>query len=329
MRAHGESRRSGEGSGGPAGVRGKASEHPLLALQRKVGNKAVGSLLSSPRFAGVTRLEACAADRDRLAEGDQGEPVSRVQQGLMDLGRGYDLGRKGADGAYGPKTAAAIRRFKADERLGSKGHGDVGPGSMKRLDLLFAAGVPAPTTAPVPTPLTSDLSGKIRIFDREDATLRFNGQGRFGFMGTFQAEADIVPGPRQRFAEVRQLIRGSFQAGPSPLGMSDLSHRVYDGSELSRTEFKEDSQFPGANPYGHRGIPVTGAFSYSRPNQATGVHYRSIDFPGIERVPDVHFKVDLEFKLLLVDTRKDKPGEPEIPFAEERTFVRGVFRPRP
>lgn len=99
--------------------------------------------LTSPRFAGDPVLEACFEDRARLAPGAVGTPVAAVQQALIDLG--YDLGRWGADGDYGAATAAAVRAFKRDEELGFEAYGDVGPGTMHRLDYLF----PPPDGAPL------------------------------------------------------------------------------------------------------------------------------------------------------------------------------------
>ena len=65
-----------------------------------------------------------------------------MQQALADLGRGYDLGHSGpaqdgVDGVYGPKTSAVVRQFKRDEALGFTQYGDVGPGTIHRLDALF------------------------------------------------------------------------------------------------------------------------------------------------------------------------------------------------
>jgi len=62
-----------------------------------------------------------------------------VQQALVDLG--YDLGA-GADQRYGPKTATAVRSFKTDQVLGFTQFGDVGPGTMGRLDELFPGPLP-------------------------------------------------------------------------------------------------------------------------------------------------------------------------------------------
>jgi peptidoglycan hydrolase-like protein with peptidoglycan-binding domain len=102
--------------------------------------------LRSPRFAGDETLEACYEDRARLDVGARGDSVEAVQQALIDLG--YDLGPSGADRAYGPKTAAAVRAFKAREALGFEQYGDVGPGTMHRLDELFPPDEPPPCPDP-------------------------------------------------------------------------------------------------------------------------------------------------------------------------------------
>jgi peptidoglycan hydrolase-like protein with peptidoglycan-binding domain len=138
----------------------------VLCLQRAVGNRAVvrmlkqgtggvtaaPSHLTSPRFQGEPLLEACFEDRARMTVGDRdtdtNQPVSKVQRALADLG--FDLGpsglnRDGVDGVYGPKTAAAVRAFKQREELGFEQFGDVGPGTMRRLDQLFP---PQPTPDP-------------------------------------------------------------------------------------------------------------------------------------------------------------------------------------
>ena len=106
-----------------------------------------GGGLSSPRFVGEPLLEACYDGSARMGEGDHdspgNQPVSKVQMALMDLG--YDLGPTGADGAYGVRTASAVRGFKQDQHLGFEQFGDVGPGTMGRLDELYP-----PTLPPCP-----------------------------------------------------------------------------------------------------------------------------------------------------------------------------------
>jgi hypothetical protein len=96
-----------------------------------------GNHLTSPRFSGDPLLEACFDDRARMTQGHRGPSVEKVQQALLDLG--YNLGPSGADGIYGQKTWDAVKEFKANEGLGFEHMGDVGPGTMHRLDELFGS----------------------------------------------------------------------------------------------------------------------------------------------------------------------------------------------
>ena len=142
------------------------SARALLGLQRSTGNRAVRNLLTaqraigdghdltSPRFAGEAALEACFDDQARLTQGARGAAVQKVQQALIDLG--FDLGPKGADGVYGPKTWDAVKAFKAKERLGFETMGDVGPGTMRRLNELFPAAAPPIPDAEAAEPLDTD-----------------------------------------------------------------------------------------------------------------------------------------------------------------------------
>ena len=110
--------------------------------------------LTSPRFVGDATLEACLNDRARLAQGDVSRSTARIQQALIDLG--HDLGPTGADTVYGAKTAAAVRAFKAKENLGFTQFGDVGPGTMTRLDELFPGELPE---CPILGPTTETEAG--------------------------------------------------------------------------------------------------------------------------------------------------------------------------
>ena len=110
--------------------------------------------LTSPRFVGDATLEACLNDRARLAQGDVSRSTARIQQALIDLG--HDLGPTGADMVYGAKTAAAVRDFKAKENLGFTQFGDVGPGTMTRLDELFPGELPE---CPILGPTTETEAG--------------------------------------------------------------------------------------------------------------------------------------------------------------------------
>jgi peptidoglycan hydrolase-like protein with peptidoglycan-binding domain len=157
-----------------------AAQRSVLQLQRLMGNQhmlrvleqsrpptlqrapdgAGGARLQSDRFSPSAKLELCFEDKDRLRENDSdSDAVVRVQQALIDVsaitGNKYNLGPGGADGKYGPATAAAVRKFKSDENLGSTQFGDVGPGTMHRLDQLFGGTQPPkpdPNPKPVPKP---------------------------------------------------------------------------------------------------------------------------------------------------------------------------------
>lgn len=124
---------------------------PMVQLQRQIGNAALQRLLAeapqiqregeagaktlqAPLFAGDAKLEAVLNDRDRLKPPDRGEPVRKVQQGL--LNDGMPMPQFGADGAYGNETSSAVRQFKTKHNLGSTQFGDVGPGTMGKLDEL-------------------------------------------------------------------------------------------------------------------------------------------------------------------------------------------------
>jgi peptidoglycan hydrolase-like protein with peptidoglycan-binding domain len=148
-------------------VAGPLGTDDVLRLQRAAGNQAVSQLMlqrddlkapttpSADRFKGSAKLEACFQDRARLRQGDPDvDATQRVQEALLELpaktGNAYDLGTTGADGNYGKKTAAAIRKFKTDENLGSTQFGDVGPGTMRRLDALFTGNKPGPGPEPKP-----------------------------------------------------------------------------------------------------------------------------------------------------------------------------------
>ena len=134
-------------------------------VQREVpgGGGGVEVHLRSARFTPSAKLELCFQDRARLRRGDPDtDAVQRVQEALLALpaktGRTYDLGEKGADGVYGAKTAAAVVKFKSDEALGSTQFDDVGPGTMRRLDELFASGDGPLPPCPVPIPITTSFA---------------------------------------------------------------------------------------------------------------------------------------------------------------------------
>jgi hypothetical protein len=62
--------------------------------------------LRSARLADDSVLEECFADRHRMLSGEQGLPVMRIQQALIDLRRSVDP--LGADGILGFDTGTAV-----------------------------------------------------------------------------------------------------------------------------------------------------------------------------------------------------------------------------
>lgn len=87
--------------------------------------------LRSARLMGDRVLEECLAGRHRIFAGEQGLPVKRIQQALIDLN--LSVGPAGADGIFGPDTGAAVTDYKTDKGL-QPNDPVVGPGTMRALD---------------------------------------------------------------------------------------------------------------------------------------------------------------------------------------------------
>jgi Putative peptidoglycan binding domain len=98
--------------------------------------------LRCTRFAGDRDLAAVLAARLRLGPAgtsavptpvrSSGSAVRQVQTVLISAG--YPLPRSGADGRFGPETAAAVSRFKADRRIEPPGP-VVGPATIRALNV--------------------------------------------------------------------------------------------------------------------------------------------------------------------------------------------------
>jgi peptidoglycan hydrolase-like protein with peptidoglycan-binding domain len=136
--------------------------------------------LKSPRWGSPPndKLKRCFEDKDRLGDHDPDtDAVKRVQQALLELkpitGKSYDLGPTGADGVYGSLTAAAIRKFKKDQDLGSEQFGDVGPRTMDELDRLFMGAAPKPPPGPVLKPGSREGSAQM-----DEAVITFTDPGK-------------------------------------------------------------------------------------------------------------------------------------------------------
>jgi hypothetical protein len=87
--------------------------------------------LRGPRFSGDPVLEACFNATHRMLAPENGLAVMRVQAALIELGN--SVGPRGADGAFGPDTGAAVTLFKTRHGL-VPNDPVVGPGTAKALD---------------------------------------------------------------------------------------------------------------------------------------------------------------------------------------------------
>lgn len=186
-----------------------------LALQRAAGNEAVsamlqriaadhvtaagGATLMASRFVGDAVLEACFRDKRRLGQGASGPAVEKVQGALIDLG--YDLGSARPDGRYGARTAQAVRAFKKKESLGFEQFGDVGPGTMRRLDEFFRE---VPDPGPVP------ITDKALADDRVAA-----GPDPFVDLPLAPATALTVPPDEVECPDDPDVVAVGLDAGPS------------------------------------------------------------------------------------------------------------------
>jgi len=86
--------------------------------------------LEAPEFQHEYKLEQAHDNLDHLTIGSKGEPVRKVQEGLMDLG--YQLPKFGADSDFGNETKQAVLEFQSDNKLTYDGV--VGVQTMGRLD---------------------------------------------------------------------------------------------------------------------------------------------------------------------------------------------------
>ena len=78
----------------------------------------------------VTSGSSETPTKDFLCEGDQGEAVRVYQKNLISIG--YDCGKNGADGDFGPATKEATQEFQGD--YGLVQDGNAGPATQAKLD---------------------------------------------------------------------------------------------------------------------------------------------------------------------------------------------------
>lgn len=87
-----------------------------------------------------------------LKEGDRGADVRLMQEALIELG--YDVGKKGADGAFGEDTKAAVTQFQTIANLFGAKLEVTGEADEETLKLLFNEEHPLPNATPTPVPPT-------------------------------------------------------------------------------------------------------------------------------------------------------------------------------
>lgn len=85
-----------------------------------------------------------------LKEGDKGADVRLMQEALVKLG--YDVGKKGADGAYGEDTKAAVTQFQTIANLYGAKLEVTGEADADTLKLLLDEENPIPNATPTPGP---------------------------------------------------------------------------------------------------------------------------------------------------------------------------------
>lgn len=140
--------------------------------------------LEAPKFQHEYRLEQAHDNLDYLTIGSKGEPVRKVQEGLMSLG--YELPKFGADGDFGNETRAAVLDFQFDNQLDYDGI--VGEQTIGRLDDIHAGknGGGKKETPKCSNP-DSNLPKMINPFNINDFVLS---SGEFLSLGSFKITSD-------------------------------------------------------------------------------------------------------------------------------------------
>jgi peptidoglycan hydrolase-like protein with peptidoglycan-binding domain len=183
------------------------------SVQRTIGD---GHDLSSPRFAGDSRLEAAFDDERYVRNWSEGAHVVKLQQALVDAG--IPLPEFGVDGKFGPETDRAVREYQRANGL--QVDGIVGPETIGDLDQRFGGNAP-PAVRGLQQTLTQLLNNGTNGREVCDAIL-----------AAPQAERNVVRSNRNLMDRLRTaLSRESFarnrkRLGDQPPSGADLLDRT-------------------------------------------------------------------------------------------------------
>jgi Putative peptidoglycan binding domain len=227
-------------------------------LQRTVGNAAIARALGerpnmtfeSDVFKGDVTLEEVLNNKNnsRLKVGDKGGSVQTVQEAL--IRDDISVGESGADGKYGNKTSEAVKQFKIKHGLGSETFGDVGPGTMKKLDELNKGGNgPGPNPNPNPNPEPElDPQLEIKLDEIQEQYIRqFQAQDKA--LATLERDLRIEEeAPKPLLQEVGlALLKGAAKVGfelllggIGPLSLAKLAEASFLGAEHKDENIKID-----------------------------------------------------------------------------------------
>lgn len=97
-------------------------------VMRRTRKKSLILAAARPRYTSDSE-EVVDVKVSVLKKGDKGDQVKALQALL--IGYGYDLGRTGADGRFGPVTESCVRKYQS--RNGLQTDGSVGPATWKKL----------------------------------------------------------------------------------------------------------------------------------------------------------------------------------------------------
>jgi peptidoglycan hydrolase-like protein with peptidoglycan-binding domain len=178
-------------AGGVDGVFGSGTASALKQFQSRSGLSATGvvddataialGLMSNPYFG--------------LKQGSNGDAVRQLQQRLIDLGIAVS---GGADGAFGPGTAAAVKQFQA-----SKGYAKTGAVNAATAAALGASSAAPAPAAPAAAPAPAAAAG-LKMGARGDAVKQLQQQ-------LIAAGFSMVGGADGVFGALTANALGSFQ----------------------------------------------------------------------------------------------------------------------